>query len=185
MVTAPCPKAKKPKARKKKTQVAITSRSIPTKFDKISQVAWTVRRNPHALNMRKRFKLLTVKKTKLHYWSEKVSEGCRKGVWQRKEDRCVFSEGRYKRGEEAKSSFMPPTPTTPLSHLPPCGIFLHEWLCHTWGTKWSLSLFLCLSLYLPQFFLPLLLYVWCDNSKPSFASCVVLCGKTMLKLKVY
>lgn len=64
-------------------------------------------------NMRKHFKLLTVKS--LCHWSEKVSEGCRKGVWQRKEDRCVFREGGHKRGVEAKSSFMLPPSLPPPS----------------------------------------------------------------------
>lgn len=107
--------------------------------------------------MRRHFKLLTAKSQ--FYWSEKVSKGCRKGVWQRKEDRCVYREGGYEQGEEAKSSFM--CHPHPFSHLHPCGIFLHEWLCHTWGTKWTLSLFLCLS---PSFVLPLLLYVCTVNA---------------------
>lgn len=121
------------------------------------------------LYMRKHFKLLTVKS--LCYWSEKVSEGCRKGVWQRKEDRCVFREGGggYEPGEEAKSS-----PSHPLSNLPPCGIFLHEWLCHTWGTKWSLSLSSCVCLS-PSSCLPFLSYV-CAVTTASQAWLVVWCG---------
>lgn len=154
MVTAPCPKAKKPKARKKDTGC----NNQPLNSHKVWQNiagGMNCEKKSSRLKYEKTVQAVNSgKKTKLHYWSEKVSEGCRKGVWQRKEDRCVFSEGRYKRGEEAKSSFMPPTPTTPLSHLPPCGIFLHEWLCHTWGTKWSLSLSLPLFVSLSAPVLP-------------------------------
>ena len=80
--------------------------------------------------------------TGVRRWAKDVEKVCGR---ERKTD--VFS-GKGGISEERKPR-VPSSP--PCSHLPPRGIFLHEWLCHTWGTKWSLSLFLWLSLPLPQF----------------------------------
>lgn len=107
--------------------------------------------------MRRHFKLLTAKKSILLEWEgeQRMQKRC---VAEKRRQMCLQGGG-YEQGEEAKSSFM--CHPHPFSHLHPCGIFLHEWLCHTWGTKWTLSLFLCLS---PSFVLPLLLYVCTVNT---------------------
>lgn len=149
MVTAPCPKAKKPKARKKR-QVAITSRSIPTKFDKISQVAWTVRRNPHALNMRKRFKLLTVEKNKtpLLEWEgeRRMQKRC---VAEKRRQMCFqWREVQTRRGsQEFLHAPHPHHPTLP----PPSMWDLSAWVTLSYlGDKMvSLSLPLFVSLSAP------------------------------------
>lgn len=107
----------------------------------------------------------------------------------RMQKRCVAEkrrqmcfQGREVWTRRGSQEFLHAPPPPPLSHLPPCGIFLHEWLCHTWGTKWSLSLFLCLSL---TQFLPTspLVSLCCDYGEPSLVSCVVLCRKRTWGLK--
>lgn len=154
MVTAPCPKAKKPKAKKKRERgrerkAAITSRSIPTKFDKISQVAWTVRRNPHALNMRKRFKLLTVKKkTPLLEWEgeRRMQKRC---VAEKRRQMCF--QGREVQTRRGSQEFLhAPHPHHPT--LPPPSMWdLSAWVTLSYlGDKMvSLSLPLFVSLSAP------------------------------------
>lgn len=64
--------------------------------------------------------------------------------------RQMCFQGRGGLNEESKQREVPSCPLFCCSHLPPCGIFLHECLCHTWGTKWCLS---SLSVSLPHFLL--------------------------------
>lgn len=78
----------------------------------------------------------------LEWEGEWIHEG--KGVWQRKEDRCVFREGEGEWRKNAKSSFMLLTTHT-SPPFPPCGIFLHEWLSYLGDKIGSHSVPRCLS----------------------------------------